>query len=501
MRWKTIGAGLLVVVGIGAVVFAVVGPSLGETAGTQYLTSQATVTDVTEQVAATGTIEAATTYSLAFGSAPTELSSSTSTTGSATGATGGGSSPWTVATVAATPGQAVKAGEVLATADDGSAALDVTMAEANRASATARLASDKAGLSSVQKAAAKLQVSQANQSVGQARSSYSSTVAQNNLKISQATKALADARKKLANDRAAKKPHDVLVADQNAVAQAKDSLASLRLQVSQSNRQASNQISQASFNLKSAQYSYKEKIAKADKATIATDQAAVAQAQQALDEAQAALEYTSLVSPVDGVVVAVNVAPGLTAPSSEAITVRSTDFQVGASVAESDLPQLTLGQEATVTITALDTDVTGTVARIDQAPASSNSGVVSYGVVIALPKAPSGTVPGMSAEIAVTTESASNVLAVPAIALATAADGSYAVRVLDASGQPQSVPVDVGLITSSMAEIKSGISEGTAVVTGSASDRTSSGTTVTTGIPGLGGGGGIRGDGFPGRQP
>jgi multidrug efflux pump subunit AcrA (membrane-fusion protein) len=106
----------------------------------------------------------------------------------------------------------------------------------------------------------------------------------------------------------------------------------------------------------------------------------------------------------------------------------------------------------------------------------------------------------MSAEIAVTTASATNVLAVPAIALGTATDGTYTVQVLDASGQPQSVAVDVGLISTSLAEITSGLTEGTAVVTGTASDRTSSGTTTTTRIPGLDGGG-IPGGGFPGRQP
>lgn len=111
----------------------------------------------------------------------------------------------------------------------------------------------------------------------------------------------------------------------------------------------------------------------------------------------------------------------------------------------------------------------------------------------------------MSAEIAVTTASAANVLAVPAIALDSAADGTYAVQVLDASGQPTSVAVEVGLISSSLAEIKSGITEGTAVVVGTTSDRTSSGTTTTTRIPGLDGGGipggGIPGGGFPGQQP
>jgi hypothetical protein len=52
MRWKLLGAVLLVVVGIGAAALAVVGPGLGGAAATQYLTSQATVTDVVDTVAA-----------------------------------------------------------------------------------------------------------------------------------------------------------------------------------------------------------------------------------------------------------------------------------------------------------------------------------------------------------------------------------------------------------------------------------------------------------------
>jgi HlyD family secretion protein len=499
MRWKTIGAALLVLVGIGAAALAVVGPSFGGTAATQYLTSQATVTDVVDQVAATGTVEAATSYSLAFGSAPTTTSSASSGSTGSTSASGGGTS-WTVKTVAAAAGQSVKAGDVLATADAGSAALDVAVAQANLASAKARLASDKAGLTSTDRAAAKLQVTQANQSVSQARSSYSSTVAQNNLKLKQARAALTAAQKKLTADHAAHQPSAVLSADKNAVTQAQDNLANARLQVAQSNTQASNQISQALLNAKSAQYSYQQKTAKADAATLATDRAAVAQAEQAVTTAKNALSYTSLVSPVDGVVVAVNVAPGLAAPSGAAITVRSNELQVAAAVTESDLPSIVLGQDATVTITAVAKDVTGKVTTIDQTPASSGSGVVSYGILVTLPDAPTGTVPGMSAEIAVTTASATNVLAVPAIALTAARDGTYTVRVLDGSGQPQSVAVDVGLISTSLAEIKGGINEGTAVVTGTASDRTGSGSSTTTRVPGFGGGGDFP-VGIPGQRP
>ncbi len=496
MRWQTLGAALLVVVGVGAAAFAVIGPDLGGTAATEYLTSQAAVTDVVEQVEATGTLEAATTYSLAFGSAPTEVASGTSATG-ASASTGAATSSWIVETVDAVPGQAVAAGDVLATADGTDAELGLASAEATLASANARLASDRRGLTKTDRAAAKLQVTQAIRSLGQARSSYSSTVAQNRLKVSQAAAAVTRARKALRQARADGQRSSI---DQavDQLTQAKESLASLRLQVGQSNTQAANQVSSAQLQLQSARIAYRQKTAKADAATLATDAAAVAEAQQAVEAARAALDHASLVSPVDGVVVSVAITPGLAAPATGAITVRSNAFQVAAAVTESDLPLLRIGQDATVTISALDTDVVGTVETIDQEATSSEFGVVSYAVVVSLAEAPEGAATGMTAELSVTTESADDVLAVPAIALDTALDGTYTIQVLDATGQPQAVAVEVGLITSSLAEITSGIDEGTAVVIGTASDRNST-TTTTTGIPGLGGG--LPGGQFPRQQP
>ena len=44
--------------------------------------------------------------------------------------------------------------------------------------------------------------------------------------------------------------------------------------------------------------------------------------------------------------------------------------------------------------------------------------------------------------------------------------GDYSVMVLGADGQPQAKPVEVGLVTNTTAEIKSGLTEGEAVVTG-----------------------------------
>jgi multidrug efflux pump subunit AcrA (membrane-fusion protein) len=121
--------------------------------------------------------------------------------------------------------------------------------------------------------------------------------------------------------------------------------------------------------------------------------------------------------------------------------------------------------------------------------------VVTFAVQITLTNAPATVLSGMSASIAVTTAQATNVIAVPAIAL-LGSSGNYSVRVIAPDGSAQIVPVQVGLVTTSLAEIQSGITAGTTVSIGTVSARTS--TTTTTGggvaIPAIGGGGG--GGGF-----
>jgi macrolide-specific efflux system membrane fusion protein len=92
----------------------------------------------------------------------------------------------------------------------------------------------------------------------------------------------------------------------------------------------------------------------------------------------------------------------------------------------------------------------------------------------------------MSAQVSVTIASSANVIAVPAAAVISSG-GQYAVQVVDANGAVQDVTVDVGLITSSYVEIKTGITEGERVVIGTSTTRTGA---TTTGGGGLFGGGG-----------
>jgi macrolide-specific efflux system membrane fusion protein len=223
----------------------------------------------------------------------------------------------------------------------------------------------------------------------------------------------------------------------------------------------------------------------------------VASAHQKLLDLKSEATLNQLVAPADGTVTAVNVTAGADVPSGAAITMATSDYQVTAEVVESDIAAMRLQQPATVTISAIGADLDGIVTAIAPTASSSSgssSSVVSYAVTVSLTKPPATLRPGMTADVTITTASASGVLAVPAAALRGAA-GNYTVLVMTSSGTPEAHAVTVGLITSSLVEIKTGLSAGDIVVTGTSStQRSASGTGIGGGggnfvVPGGGGGG------------
>ncbi len=220
---------------------------------------------------------------------------------------------------------------------------------------------------------------------------------------------------------------------------------------------------------------------------------AYAKARADLATLQETAARASLVAPAAGIVTAINITAGADAPTGAAITVDSTSYQVTADVVESDVSSIQLNQPAAVTVAAIGADLTGTVTAIAPTAASSgssgsSSGVVSYAVTIALTSPPKTLRSGMTADITITTASATGVLAVPAAAIRGAA-GNYNVLVLT-NGTPEARAVTVGLMTSSLVEIKSGLSAGDQVVIGTSSQQRA-GTTTNAG----GGGGFVVPDG------
>jgi RND family efflux transporter MFP subunit len=238
----------------------------------------------------------------------------------------------------------------------------------------------------------------------------------------------------------------------------------------------------------------------------------VSQAAQSRTDLAAQIQAATLKAPIDGVVSAVNIATGLDAPSGNAIVVSSRTYEVTASVVESDLSSVKVGQKVAITVSAVNASLNGTVASIALAPSttSGSSSVVSYPVSVLIDGTNDLLRSGMSADVSITVAQATNVLVVPTAAI-SGSNGTYVARVLAADNSVTATPVQVGLVTTSGAEVTSGLSEGQTVVTGTVSQTTTGGTTTNNnrglggglGGGGFGGGGGFTGPGGGGvrNQP
>jgi macrolide-specific efflux system membrane fusion protein len=218
-----------------------------------------------------------------------------------------------------------------------------------------------------------------------------------------------------------------------------------------------------------------------------------AHARRTRDDLYAKLALATLTAQTDGLVTAVSISVGADAPAGDAIQVAADPLVVTTSVVESDIASITVGQTASVTVAALGgATIVGTVASIaPTATSGSNNGVVSFAVAISIVNAPAGLRPGMSADVTITTASAPGVLAIPARALQGSL-GAYRVRILAADGTVSTRDVTVGLITSSLVEIKSGLQAGDQVITGTSSSQNSTTNSNGRNFPGTGPGGGVQ---------
>ena len=376
MRLKILAIVALLVVG-GAAVAASLGVfSPPANAASTLLTAAATTTDVTDEVTATGTVETASQYLLAFGAAPEEVPGSATADSTASNGSGTSTVTWPVTEVKVAVGDHVTKGQVLATA--GTADLEAQIADAKRTASSAAL------------------------QLKQARTDH-----------------------KDASGTAARRQTQI-----------------------------------ALYNAESAS------------AKAASD----------LADLVALRAYKTIKAPADGTVTAVAISAGSDAPSATAITMIAGTLQITTNVVESDISAIKVDQQADVTVSAIDASLKGKVVSIDPVGSDSGStGVVSFAVVVQLDAPPAELRPGMSADISIVAASATNVIAIPSRALSGSA-GAYTVRVVAADGTVSVRSVEVGLVTSSLAEIRSGLQAGEQVVTGTSSTQNS----TTTGGGGFG---------------
>jgi HlyD family secretion protein len=158
-------------------------------------------------------------------------------------------------------------------------------------------------------------------------------------------------------------------------------------------------------------------------ATLSGNRAKVLQARADRDQAAANLKYTSITSPIDGIVVSRAVDVGQTVaasfqtPTLFTIANDLTKMQILANIDEADVGKVHEGQETTFTVDAYaGEEFHGTIREVRQAPNTINN-VVTYAAVIDAPNPLRKLRQGMTAAVKVLTNRQDDILRVANAAL------------------------------------------------------------------------------------
>jgi HlyD family secretion protein len=265
---------------------------------------------------------------------------------------------------------------------------------------------------------------------------------------------------------AVKNAHGNLAKSRNMMAQRKlerDRMAALRPQAF---------VSQADLDL--AETNYRDAEAQTEVAQAQLDQAEAALASAELD-----LGYTTIYSPVNGIVVSRNVDVGQTVaatfqtPILFVIAQDLTKMQVNANVSESDIGGVAEGKSAHFRVDAYPRQFfDGVVAQVRNAPISIQN-VVTYDVVITVDNRDLKLKPGMTANVTIVAASKDNPLRVPNGALRFRMPNVpfekklMSLWVLDGENRPRRVEVATGIADSLSTEILEGpVHEGDRIIIG-----------------------------------
>ena len=212
-----------------------------------------------------------------------------------------------------------------------------------------------------------------------------------------------------------------------------------------------------------------------DRAKLRQAQAQVAQSEASLKQLLEQLSYTTITSPIDGVVLSRNVEVGDAVSSilvlgSTATLVftlgDTTQVYVDGKVDEADIANVYLGQPARIRIESFKNRVfEGKVTRIAPLGVEKDN-VTTFSVRVSIDN-PNGEIKAMmTANAEILIKEHKNVLAAPEQSISYDAQKHAFVNVPDAKAKEgmRKVPVEVGLANGSNVEITSGLKEGDKVV-------------------------------------
>ncbi|MGC9490686.1 MAG: efflux RND transporter periplasmic adaptor subunit [Thermovirgaceae bacterium] len=274
------------------------------------------------------------------------------------------------------------------------------------------------------------------------------------------------------------------------LASAKASVTEALAQLSEANKNAKRQKRLfASDFISASEVDASETSLTTARSRLVSSRASVLQAEAALLKAKTNLGYTTIVSPVDGVVIGKDVSAGQTVaaslqtPTLFTIAEDLTRMQVEADVDEADIGYVTEGAAASFYVDAYpEKTFRGRVRQVRLQPLKTEN-VVTYTVIIEVGNPDLFLKPGMTANISIETARAENILKVPSLALRFAPEGSNrsspfadagtgkgakgtALWILSAGGGETllRVPVVTGISDGSYTEVSGNLEAGSQVV-------------------------------------
>ena len=195
------------------------------------------------------------------------------------------------------------------------------------------------------------------------------------------------------------------------------------LMTKQAIAQATLDTAQANYDSAVAQKESAKAQLESSKAQIESAKAQIEQTKAALKLSDTNLRYTTIRSPVNGIVISRNVdvgqtvAASLQAPTLFTIAKDLTQMQVDTNVSEADIGRIVEGQEANFTVDAYpERTFRGKVSEIRNAPITIQN-VVTYDVVIQVNNQDLKLKPGMTANVSILISHKEGVLKIPNAAL------------------------------------------------------------------------------------
>lgn len=292
-------------------------------------------------------------------------------------------------------------------------------------------------------------------------------------------------------------------------ARAREAQTRAQLTKAQADARRAEQLMQTNELVSAADVENARTTAQVAEQELAAARFAVTQAQAALSETRDQLSKTTIVAPMSGRVTRLNIEQGETAvvgtmnnPGSLLLTIADLSvMEAKVEVDETDVPGLTVGDSASVKVDAFPSQTfAGRVTRIGNSsiqPAaaggqSSDQQSVDYEVIITLDNPPAELRPDLSATAEIVTETRTNALSVPILALTVRdaegkkfrvdeddkdapkeavrgredeeeVEGVFVVR----EGKVEWVPVTIGIAGDRYFEVVRGLRGGETVVSGS----------------------------------